>query len=81
MTGKYYLVDTGYLNMEGFIAPFEGVRYHLHEYRGAHQLPRNAKELFNHRHSSLSNAMWKSFNVLKERFPILKPDLQYGFHT
>ncbi|XP_071912865.1 uncharacterized protein [Coffea arabica] len=79
--GKYYLVDTGYLNMEGFIAPFEGVRYHLHEYRGAHQLPRNAKELFNHRHSSLSNAMWKSFNVLKERFPILKLAPQYGFHT
>lgn len=67
--------------MEGFIAPFEGIRYHLPEYRGANQLPRNAKELFNHRHSSLSSAIRKSFNVLKERFPILKLAPQYGFHT
>ncbi|KAI8031058.1 putative nuclease HARBI1 [Camellia lanceoleosa] len=78
--GKYYLVDSGYLNMEGFIAPFQGVRYHLHEYRGANLLPRNAKELFNHRHSSLRNAIQKSFKVLKTRFPILKVAPQYAFH-
>lgn len=79
--GKYYLVDSGYLNMEGFLAPYEGVRYQLHEYIGANQLPRNAKELFNHRHSSLSAAIQKSINVLKARFPILKLGPQYGFHT
>ncbi|KAL3614680.1 hypothetical protein CASFOL_041437 [Castilleja foliolosa] len=79
--GKYYLVDSGYDNMEGFIAPYEGVRYHLDEYRGANLMPRNAKELFNHRHSSLSNVIRKSFNVLKERFPILKLAPQYAFHT
>ncbi|KAK6144993.1 hypothetical protein DH2020_021813 [Rehmannia glutinosa] len=79
--GKYYIVDQGYDNMDGFIAPYEGVRYHLHEYRGANLLPRNAKELFNHRHSSLSNAIRKSFHVLKERFPILKLAPQYAFHT
>ncbi|KAL6502688.1 hypothetical protein OROHE_024341 [Orobanche hederae] len=79
--GKYYLVDLGYDNMDGFIAPYEGVRYHLHEYRGANLLPRNAKELFNHRHSSLSSVIRKSFNVLKERFPILKLAPQYAFHT
>ncbi|GFP83644.1 putative nuclease harbi1 [Phtheirospermum japonicum] len=79
--GKYYLVDSGYDNMEEFIAPYEGVRYHLHEYQGANLMPRNAKELFNHRHSSLSNVIRKSFNVLKERFPILKLAPQYAFHT
>ncbi|CAA2933598.1 Hypothetical predicted protein [Olea europaea subsp. europaea] len=79
--GKYYLVDSGYSNMEGFIAPYGGVRYHLHEYRGANLLPRNAKELFNHRHASLSDAMRKSLNVLKIRFPILKLPPQYAFHT
>ncbi|XP_040365610.1 uncharacterized protein LOC112169087 isoform X6 [Rosa chinensis] len=63
--GKYFLVDTGYANMKGFIAPFQGVRYHVHEYRGANQLPRNARELFNHRHSSLSNVIQRSFHVLK----------------
>lgn len=67
--------------MDGFIAPYEGVRYHLNEYRGANLLPRNAKELFNHRHSSLSNVILKSCNVLKERFPILKLAPQYAFHT
>ncbi|XP_057984439.1 uncharacterized protein LOC110668288 isoform X5 [Hevea brasiliensis] len=71
--GKYYLVDTGYSNMEGFIAPYLGVRYHLHEFRGANQLPTNAGELFNHRHSSLRNVIQRSFSVLKTRFPILKP--------
>ncbi|KAJ9177071.1 hypothetical protein P3X46_012323 [Hevea brasiliensis] len=78
--GKYYLVDTGYSNMEGFIAPYLGVRYHLHEFRGANQLPRNARELFNHRHSSLRNVIQRSFSVLKDRFPILKVAPQYGFH-
>ncbi|CAA0823514.1 Unknown protein [Striga hermonthica] len=79
--GKYYLVDLGYENMDGFIAPYEGVRYHPNEYRGANLLPRNAKELFNHRHSSLSVAIRKSFNLLKERFSILKCPPQYAFHT
>lgn len=66
--------------MEGFIAPYHGVRCHLHEFRGANQLPRNAKELFNHRHSSLRNAIQRSFHVLKTRFPILKLAPQYAFH-
>ncbi|KAL1565826.1 hypothetical protein AAHA92_01507 [Salvia divinorum] len=79
--GKYYLVDLGYDNMDGFMAPYEGVRYHLDEYRGANLLPRNAKELFNHRHASVSNAIRRSCNVLKERFPILKLAPQYAFHT
>ncbi|XP_034692549.1 uncharacterized protein LOC117919450 [Vitis riparia] len=78
--GKYYLVDSGYSNIEGFIAPYQGVRYHLHEYRGANQLPRSAKELFNHRHAFLRNAIQRSFDVLKARFPILKLAPQYAFH-
>ncbi|KAK2421380.1 hypothetical protein QL285_032017 [Trifolium repens] len=77
--GKYYLVDQGYLNTEGFIAPFHGVRYQPFEFRGANQLPRNAKELFNHRHCFLRNTILRSFNVLKTRFPILKLAPQYSF--
>ncbi|XP_028793310.1 uncharacterized protein LOC114760549 [Neltuma alba] len=79
--GKYYLVDMEYSNMGGFIAPFQGVRYHHYEYRGANQLPRNAKELFNHRHCCLRNAIARSFNVLKTRFPILKLAPQYSFQV
>lgn len=69
----------GYTNTQGFIAPYIGSRYHLHEFRGANQLPRNAKDLFNHRHSSLSNVMKRCFDVLKTRFPILKVAPQYAF--
>ncbi|KAI4299997.1 hypothetical protein L6164_033417 [Bauhinia variegata] len=35
---KYYLVDTGYTNYEGFLAPYRGQRYHLNEWREG-QLP------------------------------------------
>ncbi|XP_060212388.1 uncharacterized protein LOC132640004 [Lycium barbarum] len=67
--------------MDGFIAPFPGIRYHLPEYRGANLLPRNTNELFNQRHASLRNAIQKSFDALKTRFPILKLAPQYAFHT
>jgi hypothetical protein len=66
--------------MEGFIAPYHGARYYIHEYRGANQLPRTAKELFNHRHAYLRNVMRRSLDVLKSRFPILKLAPQYAFH-
>ncbi|KAJ7975538.1 DDE_4 domain-containing protein [Quillaja saponaria] len=77
--GKYYLVDMEYSNMRGFIAPYQGVRYHLKEFRGANQLPGNVEELFNHRHCCLRNAIQRSFDVLKTRFPILKLAPQYSF--
>ncbi|WJX66782.1 hypothetical protein P8452_51302 [Trifolium repens] len=46
--GKYYLVDQGYLNTEGFIAPFHGVRYQPFEFRGGtlvNDEPSNLDEL------------------------------------
>ncbi|KAL0401586.1 UNVERIFIED_CONTAM: hypothetical protein Slati_4188500 [Sesamum latifolium] len=30
--GNYYLYNSGYLNAEGFLAPYRGVRYHLREW-------------------------------------------------
>lgn len=53
----------------GLITPYRNVRYHLKEYSG--NPPRNARELFNHRHSSLRNAIERAFGVLKKRFPII----------
>jgi len=43
---------------------YRGVRYNLKEYprRG----PQNARELFNHRHSSLQNVIEGTFGVLKK---------------
>ncbi|XP_028125338.1 uncharacterized protein LOC114322265 [Camellia sinensis] len=68
--GKYYLVDVGFTNMPGFLAPFRSQRYHLQEFRGCRYA--GPKELFNHRHSSLHNVIERTFGVLKKRFPILR---------
>ena len=53
--GKYYLVDAGFMNRSGLMAPFKGVRYHLKEY--STREPENTRELYNHRHASLRNAI------------------------
>ncbi|XVF69247.1 hypothetical protein PTKIN_Ptkin11bG0065700 [Pterospermum kingtungense] len=31
LKGYYYLVDAGYANCNGFLAPFRGQRYHLND--------------------------------------------------
>jgi DDE superfamily endonuclease len=41
--------------------------------------PKDPKELFNLRHSSLRNSIERIFGVLKKRFPILKKQLEYGY--
>ncbi|MCL7023863.1 hypothetical protein MKW94_015910, partial [Papaver nudicaule] len=54
---KYYVVDSGYSNMLGYLAPYRGERYHLNDYSGT-RVPRSAREnLTMHTHP---------------RFPILK---------
>ncbi|KAI3857227.1 hypothetical protein MKX03_015800, partial [Papaver bracteatum] len=68
---KYYVVDSGYSNMLGYLAPYRGQRYHLNDYPG-NRGPRSAREKFNHAHSSLRNIIERCFGVLKARFPILK---------
>ncbi|XP_020251858.1 uncharacterized protein LOC109829144 isoform X2 [Asparagus officinalis] len=72
--GKFYLVDCGYPNRLQFLAPYRGTRYHLKEFGPANnrQRPRNAHELFNHRHSSLRNCIERIFGIFKSRFTIFK---------
>ncbi|XXG61907.1 hypothetical protein AAC387_Pa05g0395 [Persea americana] len=77
--GKYYLVDAGYANARGFLAPYRGVRYHLKEY--STNSPRTPKELYNLRHSKLRNVVERTFVVLKSRFPILKIGSHYPLKT
>ncbi|CAL5351485.1 unnamed protein product [Camellia sinensis] len=59
-TGHYYLVDAGYINGEGFLAPYRGQRYHLSTWRegGA---PTTPQEFFNMRHSSARNVIERCF--------------------
>ncbi|WVZ65113.1 hypothetical protein U9M48_014530, partial [Paspalum notatum var. saurae] len=53
---KYYLVDSGYPNRKGFLAPYKGQRYHISEWQHGHQ-PQGLKEVFNHAPSSLRNVI------------------------
>ncbi|MFQ6666709.1 hypothetical protein Gotur_032967, partial [Gossypium turneri] len=50
----YYLVDAGYTNCEGFLAPFRVQKYHLNEWRQGYQ-PSTPKEFFNMKHASTPN--------------------------
>lgn len=80
-TEKYYLVDSGYTNMPGFLSPYRGERYHLRDFRGNGRQPSAREELFNYRHSSLRNVIERCFGVLKARFPILKQMPPYPLRT
>ncbi|XP_031280322.1 uncharacterized protein LOC116138791 [Pistacia vera] len=66
--GKYYLVDAGYANRGGFLAPHRRVPYHVPDARCNLFEP---MELFNYRHASLWNVVERTFGVLKKRFRIL----------
>ncbi|PPD91801.1 hypothetical protein GOBAR_DD11267 [Gossypium barbadense] len=69
--GCYYLVDAGYTNCEGFLAPFRGQRYHLNEWRQSYQ-PSSPQEFFNMIHASARNVIERCFGLLKLRWGILR---------
>ncbi|XP_059636134.1 uncharacterized protein LOC132278356 [Cornus florida] len=79
--GKYYLVDSGYANQPGFLAPYKGQQHHFQEYRRASRQPQGREEIYNHRHSSLRNIIERCFGFLKIRFPILKQMPPYKFEA
>ncbi|KAL0559282.1 hypothetical protein IC582_003883 [Cucumis melo] len=81
MSDQYYLVDSGYSNMPGFLAPFRGQRYHLRDFREMKHRPRGREEGFNYRHSSLRNVIERCFCVLKAQFLILKQMPPYPIKT
>ncbi|KAK9289308.1 hypothetical protein L1049_007463 [Liquidambar formosana] len=62
--GCYYLVDAGYPNGEGFLAPYRGQRYHLNNWKTDHQ-PTTSQEFFNMKHSSARNVIERCFGLLK----------------
>ncbi|KAA0065893.1 retrotransposon protein [Cucumis melo var. makuwa] len=75
--GYYYLVDAGYPNAEGFLAPYRGQRYHLQEWCGPENAPSTSKEFFNMKHSSARNVIERAFGVLKGRWAILRGKSYY----
>ncbi|MFQ6667777.1 hypothetical protein Gotur_033681 [Gossypium turneri] len=67
--GCYYLVDAGYTNCEGFLAPFRGQRYHLNEWHQGYQ-PSTLEEFFNMKHASARNVIERCFgNVIDDDEP------------
>jgi hypothetical protein len=68
--GKYYLVDSGYPNRMGYLAPYKGHKYYISEWQNARR-PIGSKEVFNFAHSSLRNVIERSFGVVKMKWRIL----------
>ncbi|KAF7833293.1 Retrovirus-related Pol polyprotein from transposon TNT 1-94 [Senna tora] len=79
-TDCYYLVDAGYTNCRGFLAPYRGQRYHLNEWRNGRQ-PVTPQECFNMRNSSAYNVIKRCFGMLKMRWAILRSPSFYPVRT
>ncbi|CAL1394628.1 unnamed protein product [Linum trigynum] len=71
LKGNYYLVDAGYSNCEGFLAPFRGQKYHLKEWGGGN-MPLTLEEYFNMKHAIARNVIERIFGILKMRWAILR---------
>ncbi|KAI8561258.1 hypothetical protein RHMOL_Rhmol04G0324700 [Rhododendron molle] len=78
--GHYYLVDAGYTNGNGFLAPYHGQRYHINIWRQGH-MPVSKEEYFNMKHSAARNVIERTFGVLKKRFAILRLASYYPIRT
>ncbi|XP_050215659.1 uncharacterized protein LOC126666826 [Mercurialis annua] len=78
--GKFYLVNSNYANLPGFIAPYNGISYPSNDFSGVYH-PQDPRELFNQRHSLLRNATDRIFGALKARFPILMSAPPYPLPT
>ncbi|XP_012851818.1 PREDICTED: uncharacterized protein LOC105971511 [Erythranthe guttata] len=71
LPGKYYLVDAGYPNIPGFLAPYKYQKYHLPDFQRATTYT-NQYEVFNHFHSSIRSTIERAFGCWKERFYTMK---------
>jgi hypothetical protein len=64
------MVDAGYPNRDGYLAPYKGQRYHVQEWRHGHA-PNGEQEYFNYLHSSIRNVVERAFSVWKGKWRIL----------
>ncbi|XP_048601232.1 protein ALP1-like [Brassica napus] len=83
--GKYYLVDSGYANRRGYLAPYrkeriEGTRYHLQDFFN-NEPPKNSKEMFNRWHASLRSVIERTFGVWKQKWRVLNEFPRYDIST
>ncbi|KAL7199744.1 hypothetical protein ACSBR2_021950 [Camellia fascicularis] len=78
--GYYYLVDVGYTNGQGFLAPYRGQRYHVSIWKGG-ETPSNYQEYFNMKHAQARNVIERCFRLLKMRWAILRSASYYPIRT
>ncbi|XP_051207085.1 uncharacterized protein [Lolium perenne] len=78
--GTYYLVDSGYPNRKGFLAPYKNNTYHLPDFR-REGLPTKKEEIFNYAHAQIRNAIERNFGILKNKWRMLKGIPSYGLVT
>ena len=78
ISGKYYLVNSGYPNEHGFLGPYRGQRYHFQEFHRRGQ-PQTREEIFNRAHSSVRCVIERTFGVWKKRWRILQNILSFPY--
>ncbi|XP_057542446.1 protein ALP1-like [Amaranthus tricolor] len=77
--GNYYLVDRGYTNCEGFLAPYRGQLYHLKKW--TYRQPLTAEEYYNMKHARTRNVIKRCFGLLKGRWSILRSPSFFPIRT
>ncbi|XP_057491345.1 uncharacterized protein LOC130777068 [Actinidia eriantha] len=78
--GLFYLVNAGYTNGPGLLAPYRSQRYHINIWRQGH-LPQSKEEAFNMNHSAARNVVERCFGVIKMRWEILRSYSYYPIRT
>jgi len=78
---KYYVVDSGYPYIKGFLTLYRSLRnrivsYHMSQFNTNHP-PRNKHELFNRWHASLRSVIERTFGVWKKKWRILSKFPRY----
>ena len=66
--GKYYVIDSKYPIMKGYLTPYKGISYHLQEFRRRGGNPRIRHENFNHAHSFFRCVIERTFGVWKNKW-------------
>lgn len=79
-TGKYYLLDSGYPSLKGFLLPYNNARYHLAHFRlTSGFISRN--NFLNYYHSTLRSVIERTFGVVKERREVLQEMSNFKLQT
>ena len=85
--GKYYVVDSRYPMMKGYLAPYKGISYHLQDFWRRGGSLRTRHENFNHAHSSLRcvhlslrYVIERTFGVWKNKWRIIRAMPSFPFH-